>query len=666
MGRMVAGADYLFVVDVGDKSLMWDRYLASFPAGTNGLFRERTSHDCSACRSFVKQFGNVVSIADGNLTTIWDFDAGEYQPIADAMSDYVKSFPVGNVLVTGQLVYGVDSNVETLEDKSTLRWHHFHVVLPAKFSAGGRRETFGTLQSQYMATAQVLQRSLLEITEDAVLTVLELIASNSLYKGEEWKAVLGRFLALHRAYPRSNAQASLWVWEQSVKVGPVIGRIKNHSIGVLLQDISGGMELDKAVSRYEAIVAPQNYKRPKAIFTKRMVEDAKAAITEMGLADSLARRYANIDDITVNNILFANRDAVQRMATPGDAFDRLSATLPTNPKAFAKLDEVPLATFLKDVLPTARNVELLLEGEHIRKMVSLVAPVVADSRPLFKWGNNFAWAYTGNMTDSVLKHAVKSAGGAVDGALRFSLMWNEGPEWDRNDLDAHCHTPEGEHIYFRRKHDYGSGGVLDVDIIDPSQGKPAVENITWPTLASMPHGIYKFKVHCYSNRGGRCGFKAEVEFNGQIHEFAYDKGMRQGEFVDVAEVRLSKGGFEIVKSLDSKVSSREAWGLKTQQFHPVQVIMHSPNHWDGQGAGNKHLFFMLKGCVNPEQPNGFFNEYLHSDLMAHKRVFEALGSQMRVAPSGDQLSGVGFSLTQRGAVTVKVEGAVSRLLKVVF
>ena len=63
--------------------------------------------------------------------------------------------------------------------------------------------------------------------------------------------------------------------------------------------------------------------------------------------------------------------------------------------------------------------------------------------------------------------------------------------------------------------------MLDVDIIRPEQGKAAVENITWSDRNKMPSGKYELFVHCYSNRGGHDGFKAEVEFDGQIHSFEY-------------------------------------------------------------------------------------------------------------------------------------------------
>jgi hypothetical protein len=65
-------------------------------------------------------------------------------------------------------------------------------------------------------------------------------------------------------------------------------------------------------------------------------------------------------------------------------------------------------------------------------------------------------------------------------------------------------------------------------------------------------------------------------------------------------------------------------------------------------------------------PRGFFNEFLRGDLDKHKRVFEALGSKMRVPASNVQLSGLGFSSTQSNSVVIRVEGKSKRVLKVVF
>ena len=76
---------------------------------------------------------------------------------------------------------------------------------------------------------------------------------------------------------------------------------------------------------------------------------------------------------------------------------------------------------------------------------------------------------------------------------------------------------------------------------------------------------------------------------------------------------------------------------------------------------------MLKDCRNPEEPNGFYNEFLKNELMEHKRVFEALGGRMKIEKSDDQLSGVGFSTTKRDEVVVRVTGtAIKQVMKIKF
>ncbi|MGR2462374.1 hypothetical protein ACUX4R_26210, partial [Salmonella enterica] len=82
--------------------------------------------------------------------------------------------------------------------------------------------------------------------------------------------------------------------------------------------------------------------------------------------------------------------------------------------------------------------------------------------------------------------------------------------------------------------------------------------------------------------------------------------------------------------------------------------------------GNKHVFFILEGCANPEGTRGFYNEYLKPELDKHRKVFEMLGSKMKVQPNENQLSGLGFSTTQRNHVFVKVSGAFNRTVKVIF
>lgn len=675
--QMSKDSSRLFTVNV-DTEELYNLYLDSFPAGTNEIYRERREYDCSCCRHFIRDVGNVVSIKNGELHTIWGINPvsdDKYNVVAAALDAYVKQKAVLGVFLKKEKRIGTPENREMLPTGKINKYEHFFVDLPEICIF---KECYGhTLEgdlSQFRDVRNVFKRSLDEISKEAVDTVLELIAQNSLYKGAEWKKQLTEFKNYQKEYGKlTDEQKELWIWEKSIAAGAVIGKIRNHSIGTLLVNISEGMDLDLAVRKYEQIVAPVNYKRPKAIFTKKMLEDAKKTITELGYMDSLQRRFATLDDITVNNILFSNKDAAKRITGAMDLFDEMEQDVAIDPKRFSKVEEISAEDFIKNVLPVAKELEVYLENKHIQNMVSLIAPEVAAAKTMFKWNNGMSWAYTGNITDSDIKENVKAAGGSVTGIVRFSIQWNDGNGKDNSDLDAHCLEPQGgDHIYFSHKISRYTGGELDIDITDPiyqckSNGGVAVENITYPSKERMKPGTYKFYVNQYSFRNSQ-GFKAEVEVNGEIHSYEYNTPVRGN--VDVAEVILDQSGnFKVVDKLPGNCAtiSKDVWGIKTLQFTPVSVVCYSPNYWDEQkGIGHQHLFFMLKDCINPEEPNGYYNEFLKPELEQHRRVFETLGAKAHVKDVDDQLSGVGFSLTKRNDLIIKVKGATERVVKIKF
>lgn len=651
----------LFRVDV-DKDLLWQTYLAAFPAGTNPVYRQRTEFDCSCCRQFVRAVGNVVAIVNDEIVSIWDavIEEPAFRAVAKALSELVKDRGIDNAFLTPERTAGTDRNFEQLVD-SVVTWNHFFVNIPAHFVCRG--QDIGPRLSETRALHDVLFRSLEEITDDALDTVLELIGQNSLYRGEEHKFALETFRDLRRAYSKlpDAGERHPFVWSRIGTLPASVSKIRNTAIGTLLVDLSEGMELEAAVRRFESVVAPHNYRRPTALVTPKMVEAAKKTLADLGLLSALQRRYARLEDLSVNDILFADRSA-RRVIAP-DVFDTL-ATKPAKARDFDKVEKVPVETFIREILPRAEGIEVMFENRHAGNLVSLIAPADPTANRLFKWGNHYSWSYQGDLADSI-KERVKQAGGSVAGDLCCRLAWH-----NHDDLDLHMREPGGYEIYFANKRALSpSGGMLDVDMNAGSgTTRTPVENIFYTRRTSMRAGVYELFVHQYSKRESvDVGFDVEFDWLGTVHRFSHPQAVRADARISVVKFRFSVAdGVEIIESLPSSQASRTVWGLKTQEFHRVNVVTLSPNYWGDRPVGNKHYFFLLADCQNEGQARGFFNEFLKEELNPHRKVIEMVGAKLKTAEAADQLSGLGFSSTQRNEVLVRVKGAFTRTVNVTF
>lgn len=640
--------DHMFVVDVtGDE--LWEQYLASFPAGTNPIYRERTEYDCSCCRNFVKNIGPVVFVKDGVLTTVWDstIDHPYYSVVSEAMAAFVRSKAIKQHFLVTEPAYGA---LQT-NTKGEI-WNHFHAKVPNLFIA---RQNVSNYIGNRKDDVNILRRSIVEITDEAVDVVSELIAQNSLYRGDEHKASVTQLKTLKVKYNKlkTEREKELFLWTTAKPQT----RIRNTVIGTLLTDISEGVELERAVASFESKVAPANYKRPKALITQKMIDEARKQVEALGIEDSLSRRYAVREDISVNDVLFV--DGVVKKQLLGGAFDTLKPTKKNTP-VLDRVEDISIKDFLANVLPQANELEVFVKNTHVNNFVSLIAPEHSVAKPLFKWDNAFSWSYAGEVTDSI-KERVKKAGGKVDGAVRVSLSWFNG-----DDLDLSVRNGR-ETLYFANKREFGA--VLDVDMNAgwSHNNTDPVENIVWARETDIQPGSYDIVVHNFAQRStSNVGFDVEVEVLGKLYHFAHPQVISSGSREKIGTINVDKNRNITVEGLKAGGVSGEKWGIKTEEWVSVDLITRSPNFWNGQQVGNEHVFFMLKGCANEEGTRGFYNEYLRDDLIAHRKVFEVLAGNMKVEYNENQLSGVGFSTTKRDEILVRVKGSVHRVLNVKF
>ena len=658
--QSLAGASPFVVGIEGDA--LYAEYLAAFPEGTNPTFKQRSEHDCSCCKHFVRRAGAVVGIGGGGeLLTVWDRaaqDAPEpYRTVSERLRDVVNAANVAEVFRVGDKEASFGSPQSRQLDKDSQRaitWSHLHT---GEIPKNLRAALPDTLRGNYRTTVQVFERGLVELTPEAVEVVLSLVEANNLYRGEEHKPAIVQFQNAQRAFlsKPEGRERSIFAWANA---GNPAARFRNTVIGTLVQDVSEGQDVERAVRAFEAKVAPQNYKRTTAVITPGMVKKAMETIDSLGLESSLERRFATIADVSVNDVKWVDGGVKPLMKGGiGEVLMQHAASGRPVEVDEQRVEEVGIDDFMGKVLPETTSLEILFKGELAGNLMSLTAPCHPEPKQLFRWSNDFAWSYGGNVADGI-KERVKKAGGKVEGAvLRVSLSW-----FNYDDLDLHVlenvnrgSRSAGGHIFFGAKRGI-TGGVLDVDMnAGGGRSREAVENVTWDR--DPPDGIYGVVVNNYAQREtSDPGFVVEVENAGKLSHYSYNKGVRDKQDVNVVFLHV-KDGVVRQEVGDPAVTaanvSQDKWGLKTEQYVKVAMVTLSPNYWGGNAVGNKHVFFVVDGCKNDEPTRGFYNEFLHPRLEPHRKVFEVIGDKTKCRPTDGQLSGLGFSSTKRESFIVR-------------
>lgn len=642
-------------VETVEGGALWQHYLASFPEGTNKMFRERTEYDCSTCRNFVKNLGAVIYIEDGKILTVWDvadhIDNETYKTVAKSMSAFVKTLPIKMPFVVGEAAYGAE---QTKSENGEV-WCHFHGKVPTIFQWKHNEPDY---VGEKKNDVKILRRSIKEISDESVEIVLDLIDQDSLYKGNEKRAKVELLRKLKRQYAQLKTKRAreIFLWLNSTPYT----RIYNDVVGTLLVSITEGTDIEIAVKEFESKTAGPNYKRSKALVTQKMIDEAKKTVDKLGIEDSLFRRYATKEDISVNDVLFV--DGTVRPVLLGGAFDSIKPTKKESPK-FGAIEDIGIKEFIAKVLPKAESLEVFVKNEHMSRLVSLVAPVHADAKPLLKWDNGFSWSYIGEVADAI-KQRVAAAGGKVDGDVRVSLSWH-----NADDLDLHM-THERSELYFGDRQKFGATLDIDMNGMDKQDHENPVENIYWTDASHVKKGRYEIIVHNYRKAStNNVGFEVQVEILGQTFSYAHPKDLRGHSQVKVGAI-VSDGKGNITVEGDHFIAGGgrvvEEWRIKSQDWVTVDLVTRSPNFWNDQKIGTEHIFFVLKGCVNENSTRGFLNEYLIDELHKDRKAFEVIGAQLKAPFNENQMSGLGFSVNNRAEMQVRVKGSVTRVLNVKF
>lgn len=257
---------------------LWPVYLSAFPV------QDRQSHNCYACRHFLKIYGGLANIDEhGNLTSaLWnpEDEDQEYRGVFAALARAVSKSKVTGVFLSSDSLWGVPS---------TKQWMHFHLRPPASI-----RYKVGRLDAhQAMAEKKedhgTVMRALAEFTVEQLDQALVLLKSDALYRAEK---VIGPIQWLRDLRAAEGNRNNL-VWRA---VATRAGRVLPPAEGSLLDDIASGMDFATVSERWKKKMHPLQYQRPQAPPSAGQIDAAEKLVEKLGIAPALKRRFARLEE----------------------------------------------------------------------------------------------------------------------------------------------------------------------------------------------------------------------------------------------------------------------------------------------------------------------------------------------------------------------------------
>ncbi len=355
-----------------DASGLWDLYLAAFPDS------DRQYHNCNTCSSFFRQYASLARVtSDGAIVSVFDgVGVGEYSEPWQAVSRAVSR---------ARIVEPFVCQTATIGNGQTGSWSHYTCKIPASHVWASRIQTAHQRACEKSEDFNNIQRALSEFSKKIIDQALAIINSDALYRSEKVKGP-AEFLA-KIADPKIRKNRNL-LWVEVAKAPAGFCHPRSSMVGTLLEDIESGKPLDRVASSFAAKMHPLQYMRPTAAPNEGAIKRAEEIFHKLGLAPSLRRRFARIDDIQA----IWTPNASESQKSPG-IFGHLrahqespSGSLPPVVMTFSK--------FRDKILPSAEYIEVHVPS--LGNFFQFVAQADPSAPQILRWDNGVSvYTYTG-------------------------------------------------------------------------------------------------------------------------------------------------------------------------------------------------------------------------------------------------------------------------------
>jgi hypothetical protein len=378
---------HLFTTTAADMDL-FDSFLIRLP------IEARQHYNCNECRRFINKYGHLVTINEyGDLEPVmWSYAPSFFAKAVFAIHDIVKRSKVTGEFITSDKRLGV---------AKTGIWHHMSVDIPGTMRHNKRLYTADQVMAQKKEEFKMLVDALNRYKLDTVKTAVNILESNSLYRGDKVLGIARWFLkvyqetdALRNKTTTKHLYANL-IWKKVAEAPAGFCHISSSMIGTLLDDIEDGYSFEEVKRRFDEKMNPTKYQRPQTAPGVGNVKRAEEIVAKLGLENSIKRRFARLDEI--NTIWKPKNEFVAPLTTTG-----IFAGIKTKEKEKTPVNDICPRTqtmtwdkFRRTVIADAKKIELYVDGMR-SSFAAFVTAEDDDATPIVQWDNEnirnpFSW-----------------------------------------------------------------------------------------------------------------------------------------------------------------------------------------------------------------------------------------------------------------------------------
>lgn len=385
---------------------------------------KRQEYNCRCCRNFVNRYGDLVTVDSNSgklISVMWSIDdvPHSYETAVKTMKRLVER---------GKIIGAFKTKKECLGIPEAGGFRHLSVDVPTIMRSNSlikkENELEAEIEENYKLLLSITKRYRIDTVKAAVnlLRSGELNGSERVIGNAEW------FLEIIQSPPKMKTNV---LWLKAAKAPKGYCHISSNILGTLLDDIESNLSIDSIKQRFYEKIDPLQYMRPKKSPTLGNVLRGEKIVEELGIADSLKRRYAKAEEL-LKTVWVPKTENSNSEANKGIFHDLLKS------KDFkARREVVPdkvitWEKFNRTILPDAKKIEFYVPYSR-QNYGAIVTAECQDAPPIFQWDsiknrNPFSWYVycNGSMPDSWLLSPYEYI--AVTAITLKPNMWQEGFE----------------------------------------------------------------------------------------------------------------------------------------------------------------------------------------------------------------------------------------------